>query len=367
MIDWDNFDRNKMDDDKSERTQIGTIDWDNFRKDRTRENDFFEQQGFVADPDRIKKEINELLNQNKKKLEEEKNNKVHNTIDTQEQNTDNINKDVATNHTSIDARNKFQTRKQREKMRQSKKEQQVQNNVKEINATKPTVSNTNNNFRNQSQNKNIFSINSNTAQIASNEEQKQIKEADERDLYLLSNGNYDIRNNVQKTIDTVEGVSGNVIEGVNDFVPAIVDYASAGTELSAKNNIKNGLKFLGYSDKEIEKISTVALENYKKMSPVSLLNSLLNNDSRIQKKNERINKNILKSSSNPFFKKVAEISPSIGSNMVSMGLTAVNPIVGAASFMLSAGGSYLDDAKERGMTDEQAFGYATVMGLLEGR
>ena len=52
---------------------------------------------------------------------------------------------------------------------------------------------------------------------------------------------------------------------------------------------------------------------------------------------------------------------------MSMGITVVNPVAGAVSFMLSAGGSYLDDARNRGMTEEQAFGYATVMGALEGR
>ena len=34
--------------------------------------------------------------------------------------------------------------------------------------------------------------------------------------------------------------------------------------------------------------------------------------------------------------------------------------------MLSAGGNYLDDAKSRGMNDEQAFAYASVMGAFEG-
>ena len=63
---------------------------------------------------------------------------------------------------------------------------------------------------------------------------------------------------------------------------------------------------------------------------------------------------------------VAESAPSIGSNIVSMALSAVNPVLGATSFVISAGGSYLDDARNRGMNDEQAFAYATVMGSLEG-
>lgn len=90
---------------------------------------------------------------------------------------------------------------------------------------------------------------------------------------------------------------------------------------------------------------------------------------KINKDREDITNLIAKNierTNNPVSKKLAELTPSIGSNLVSGAVTAVNPLTGTALFMTSAGGSYLDEAKQRGMNDDQALGYATIMGLVEG-
>lgn len=245
-------------------------------------------------------------------------------------------------------------------------ENNEQNTVNKEIRISPTVNKSSNNFRNNDSNLiNLNESNSNI-KIATSEESKGVKKASDTDMYVLSGGNVDKRNNAEKTIDSISGIIGNLNEGINDFIPSIIDYISSGTENGAKNTIKQGLKLLGYSDEEVERISTTAIENYKKMSPISLLNSLLNSEQSEQQRNERIRINTLKASDNPFAGKLAELAPSVGSNIASMGITAINPVAGMASFMLSAGGSYLDDARDRGMTDEQAFGYATVMGALEG-
>ena len=204
------------------------------------------------------------------------------------------------------------------------------------------------------------------AQIASNEEAENINEASNSDVYLLTNGEVDNRNLTEKTIDTVTGVVENVGIGIADFVPSSIDYINSGEKIIIKNNIKNGLKWLGYSEKDIETITETAMNNFNKYSILSNLNLLMNNDYKENLKNERIQRNILKASGNPLAEMVAESAPSIGSNIVSMALSAVNPVLGATSFVISAGGSYLDDARNRGMNDEQAFAYATVMGGLEG-
>ena len=203
-------------------------------------------------------------------------------------------------------------------------------------------------------------------QIASNEEAENINEASNSDVYLLTNGEVDNRNLTEKTIDTVTGVVENVGIGIADFVPSAIDYINSGEKIIIKNNIKNGLKWLGYSEKDIETITQTAMNNFNKYSILSNLNLLMNNDYKENLKNERIQRNILKASGNPLAEMVAESAPSIGSNIVSMALSAVNPVLGVTSFVISAGGSYLDDARNRGMNDEQAFAYATVMGSLEG-
>ena len=204
------------------------------------------------------------------------------------------------------------------------------------------------------------------ANIASKDDVKNVKKASNSDIYLLTNGQVDYRSQTEKSIDSFAGTVGNIGEGVKDFVPSIVDYLATGTENGSKITIRKGLKLLGYSDEDIEKITNVAMENYKKMSPLSVLNNLLNNDYKNNLRNERIQKNILKASSNSFTKKLAEVAPSIGSNLASSTLTAVNPVLGMMSFIFSAGGSYLDDAEARGMNDEEAFTYASIMGVLEG-
>lgn len=49
-----------------------------------------------------------------------------------------------------------------------------------------------------------------------------------------------------------------------------------------------------------------------------------------------------------------------------MGITAINPIAGTTSFVTSAAGSYLEDARNMGMTEEQSLMYGTIMGAVEG-
>ena len=230
----------------------------------------------------------------------------------------------------------------------------------------PTVNSSNTNFREQNKTNNLFKVNNANVKVASQKEQENMKVADDTDVYVLSKGEVDYRNNAERTTDTIKGVSGNVIEGIRDFIPSIVDYISSGTEHGTKKVIKSGLEWLGFSDKEVEKISETALQTYKNMSPISQLNYLLNNENKQLERNEKVNTNTLLASSSIVTKKLAELAPSLGDNVISMGLTAVNPVLGTASFILSAGGSYLDDARARGMNDDQAFGYATVMGFFEG-
>ena len=65
-------------------------------------------------------------------------------------------------------------------------------------------------------------------------------------------------------------------------------------------------------------------------------------------------------------KYIAGLTPSIGQMGVGTVASAINPVLGSTYFMTSAGGGYIDDAKQRGMTDQEAFKYGTTMGALEG-
>ena len=79
-----------------------------------------------------------------------------------------------------------------------------------------------------------------------------------------------------------------------------------------------------------------------------------------QKNIEKINKNV-EEIDNSILKKVAEVSPSIGQMIPSF-----IPGAGAVYATGSATGQYYDDAKQRGMTEEEANNYAGIMGLIEG-
>lgn len=88
-------------------------------------------------------------------------------------------------------------------------------------------------------------------------------------------------------------------------------------------------------------------------------------DESIEKDASKISENI-ESQSNGVTKKLAELAPSIGNMAVGGAVSAINPGAGAGYFALSSAGSYYDDAKQRGMTNEQAQNYAGIMGLMEG-
>lgn len=85
----------------------------------------------------------------------------------------------------------------------------------------------------------------------------------------------------------------------------------------------------------------------------------------IDQDQEKISSNI-QETKNPILKKAAELSPTIGQMGVGMGLSAVNPALGFTFYTTSSAGSYIDDAKQRGMSDDEAFMYGNLMGLAEG-
>jgi hypothetical protein len=85
----------------------------------------------------------------------------------------------------------------------------------------------------------------------------------------------------------------------------------------------------------------------------------------INKDNEKIQEEQNKIS-NQGMQTLGKIAPSMGQMLPGMALNAVNPILGMTYFTTSAGGGYIDDALNRGMNEQQAFKYGTVMGALEG-
>lgn len=88
-------------------------------------------------------------------------------------------------------------------------------------------------------------------------------------------------------------------------------------------------------------------------------------DKSIREDQEQIQKNI-EETQNPVLRKLRELAPSIGNMGVGAVISAINPVAGTAYFTTSAGGSYMQDALSRGMTQEEATTYGAIMGLVEG-
>ena len=71
--------------------------------------------------------------------------------------------------------------------------------------------------------------------------------------------------------------------------------------------------------------------------------------------------------SNEVTRKLAlDIMPSIGQMSVGTILSYADPALGLGYFITSAGGSYYDDGIQRGMSQEDALLYGTIMGAMEG-
>ena len=88
-------------------------------------------------------------------------------------------------------------------------------------------------------------------------------------------------------------------------------------------------------------------------------------DKSIQKDQVKIQENI-EQQTDAVSKKLAELAPSIGNMAVGAAASTVAPSLGTTYFITSAGGSYMQDALDRGMSRKEAIQYGKIMGAMEG-
>ena len=131
--------------------------------------------------------------------------------------------------------------------------------------------------------------------------------------------------------------------------------------------VRNEYKSLFPIDLNDENLNTMRQyfkDNYDKEKIEKIATTDVKEEER-KKENEKIAQNI-EQQTNPVAKKLAELAPSVGQMVPGIGLSTINPGLGAGYFVTSAGGSYLQDAKARGMDETQSKIYATAMGIMEG-
>lgn len=172
--------------------------------------------------------------------------------------------------------------------------------------------------------------------------------------------------NTENTIDNqykntkisqdILGIGENLARGASSGLKQTMNYVTAVNKgYAGYNNITNQLARAKYLSTPIDQRNE---DDLKK----NFIEEAVNNS--IAKDNEAISKNI-NAMSNKTTKKLAELAPSIGQMGTGTVIGSVNPILGGEYFFTSAAGSYLDDAKQRGMNDKQSIMYSTVMGGLE--
>lgn len=119
-------------------------------------------------------------------------------------------------------------------------------------------------------------------------------------------------------------------------------------QLNKKTNDESAKSILEENNKYIDKIKNEQNDYQNKLQE-----KINNNNQKISKNIEDIN--------NPILKKTAQLAPSIGQMIPSF-----IPGFGAVYASGSASGQYYEDAKQRGMNDEEAQKYSGIMGLMEG-
>lgn len=186
---------------------------------------------------------------------------------------------------------------------------------------------------------------------------------------------------------TIENAWLGAVSGVSNFIKYITDDDRLSYAPKLSNSInknvpkevvmtyqaqKNGTLL----DKENEEINTNE-ENIRK--PLYMNLDIKNDTSQIEEYNDaygdielnvaqrELSKSVLQQQekiasnsnqiSNPILKKISELAPSMSNSLVGAGLSAINPGLGMSYFMLSAAGSYETDARNRGMSKEEASKY----------
>lgn len=176
----------------------------------------------------------------------------------------------------------------------------------------------------------------------------------------------------------IVGVVKNVIAGASSGIKQIGNYIENANEQNVINyKDTKANQFL--TSKKIDELDKATLK-----SQDEFMNNVLLEDSAKTSEDDRIEANLVKKviqdsiqednkkieieqekMSNGVTKKLGELAPSIGQMGAGMVANVVNPALGASYFFTSAGGGYIDEAKQRGMTDKQAFQFGTIMGGME--
>lgn len=252
--------------------------------------------------------------------------------------TDKINSFIYGNNTSTPRENRITTIKENEKNKNSK------NSILDS----KIEDNDNNNILINTDNKNIIPIKEPTIQGTQEKNDNIWKDiADVANLTKLG-----ITSGSKETLNYVENVNENNFNNYKDIrKQQFLTSPNVSEEDKAIAKSQDNLLLKKNGIDTSQKVETNLVKQ-------AIRDSINKDEEEIAERTNRI--------SNKGMKKLADIAPSMGQMIPGTVLNAINPVLGTSYFVTSSGGSYIEDAKKRGMSDEQAFKYGTVMGVLEG-
>ena len=165
----------------------------------------------------------------------------------------------------------------------------------------------------------------------------------------------------KSVLQDIPGIAENLLLGASSGLKQIMNYQTGvNSQYKGYQNITTKLSIAKYLQEKYLMKSDDDFNEAKEYNPIK---EFISNS--IQKDTKKIVENTSKMS-NKATKKISELTPSIGQMGVGTLISSANPALGLEYFMMSAGGSYLDDAKARGMNDREAVLYASIMGAAEG-
>lgn len=201
---------------------------------------------------------------------------------------------------------------------------------------------------------------------------------------VFNNSKDNISNNSQSLWDQIKTTASNMLGNVGyGLGNGLIGFAQnerrnqttgKSLDLFNKINVSSPMNVLdntlGRLGKSIDSTLEYALKNnanynnFKKAKENTENNILSKIDEKLQKQEDINNENIQKNvqeTTNPIGQKLVEIAPSLGQMIPS-----AIPGIGTLYSVGSATDSYYDEAKSRGMNDEQASNYSQIMGIAEG-
>lgn len=180
-----------------------------------------------------------------------------------------------------------------------------------------------------------------------------------------------LQNSRRPITDTGRAISSNVVSGIASSIPNTLEYLTSGAKNIANNLGKAVIgKILGIdTDNQIaQDISKTAVNQIADTTMAEQRNDSINSEEVKLARQQKIQENIeeAEKKGGAIGRYLAEQAPSIGNNLFNMAVTAINPALGTGSFITSAAGSYLEEGRNLGMTEDQSLAYATIMGGVEG-